>query len=332
LRDYKVAGQIGLEPTPEEYVSNLVEVFQEVWRVLRDDGVLFLNLGDSYATGAGKVGDCPGGGEQGERFKRHFGKPTPGSSPAMFDMTQPNRMPILGLKAKDLIGIPWRVAFALQADGWYLRSDIIWSKPNPMPESVTDRPTKSHEYIFLLTKSARYYWDQEAVKENATYTGSNAPDKIKSPYGQGLTRNASWKGSKFDGERDLLVHPNVGRKRGGNFSKRYADAQPAHGAMMMDRPEDNGKRNIRTVWTINTTPYKGSHFATFPPKLPETCILAASRPGDVVFDPFCGTGTVQMVARCFGRIGIGSDLAYQSLAAERIQGPLFAKVVNEEAL
>lgn len=154
LRDYGIEGQLGLERTPEEYVARMVEVFREVRRVLREDGTCWLNLGDSYATGGGAVGRAPGGGDQGERFIR-----------AGMINTQPNRMPIPGLKPKDLVGIPWRVAFALQADGWWLRSDIIWAKPNPMPESVTDRPTKSHEYLFLLAKGERYYYDAEAIKE-----------------------------------------------------------------------------------------------------------------------------------------------------------------------
>ncbi|MCK5604731.1 hypothetical protein KAR91_22770, partial [Candidatus Pacearchaeota archaeon] len=146
-------GSLGLEPTPELYIQHIVQVFREIWRVLRKDGTVWLNLGDSYATGAGKVGAAPGGGPRGEAFKKHFGPRTPGSLMAMNGVTQPNRMPIPGLKPKDLCGIPWRVALALQADGWWLRSDIIWSKKNCMPESCVDRPTRSHEYIFLLTKS-----------------------------------------------------------------------------------------------------------------------------------------------------------------------------------
>ena len=157
-------GQLGLEPTPELYVEHMVEVFREVKRVLRDDGTLWMNMGDSYATGAGKVGECPGGGEQGERWKAGRGTHTAENSgrprlAAMGPMTQPNRLPLPGLKPKDLVGIPWRLAFALQADGWWLRSDIIWAKPNPMPESVTDRPTKAHEYLFLLAKSGEaQFW------------------------------------------------------------------------------------------------------------------------------------------------------------------------------
>ncbi len=160
-------GCLGLEPTPELYVGHIVQVFREVRRVLKNDGTVWLNIGDSYATGAGSVGDCPGGGEQGARWRGDHPRDPKRNAAAipLGPTTQPNRMPIAGLKPKDLVGIPWRVAFALQADGWYLRSDIIWSKPNPMPESVTDRPTKAHEYVFLLSKNERYFFDQDAVRE-----------------------------------------------------------------------------------------------------------------------------------------------------------------------
>jgi len=168
LRDYGVDGQIGLEETPDAYVSRLVEVFREVRRVLKDDGTLWLNLGDSYATGAGKVGNCPGGGKQGEKWAGYRGGHDKDPKAAgVGPMTQPNRMPIAGLKPKDLVGIPWMVAFALRADGWYLRQDIIWHKPNPMPESVRDRCTKAHEYLFLLSKSPRYYFDHDEMLEEA---------------------------------------------------------------------------------------------------------------------------------------------------------------------
>lgn len=168
LRDYGVEGQAGLEKSPEEYVAKMVDIFPEVRRVLRDDGTLWLNLGDCYATGGGKVGKCPGGGEQGERWHGA--------------MTQPNRMPLPGLKAKDLVGIPWRVAFALQADGWWLRGDNIWHKPNPMPSSVRDRFTTAHEYVFLLAKSERYFFDMEAVKEPFADSRRGNPGSYKSKY------------------------------------------------------------------------------------------------------------------------------------------------------
>lgn len=175
LRDYGCAGQIGLEKTPQEYVAKMVEVFSEVRRVLRDDGTCWVNLGDCYATGAGRVGACPGGGERGAKWAGYRGdRDKDPKATGIGPMTQPNRMPLPGLKPKDLVGIPWRVAFALQADGWYLRSDIIWHKPSPMPESVTDRPTKSHEYIFMLSKSERYAYDAEAIKEPGTLQGYTA--------------------------------------------------------------------------------------------------------------------------------------------------------------
>ena len=207
LRDYGVPGQIGLEPTPEEYVEKIVEVFREVRRVLRDDGTLWLNLGDSYAN-------SNAGGNRRMSLKS-----------------------TKGLKPKDLVGIPWRVAFALQADGWYLRSDIIWHKPNAMPESVKDRPTKAHEYIFLLSKSPRYYYDADAILEDAsTYT----------PNTKGRQRN---RGGRNDGFTTPI----------GNVA-----------------PKAAGKRNRRTVWSVSTKPFKGAHFAVFPPDLIEPCILAGA--------------------------------------------------------
>lgn len=253
LRDYGVDGQLGLEQTPEEYVAEMVAVFGEVRRVLRADGTLWLNLGDSYATGGGAVGRAPGGGEQGERFLRqgHIN-------------TQPNRMPIPGLKPKDLAGIPWRVAFALQADGWYLRSDIIWHKPNPMPESVTDRPTKAHEHVFLLTKSARYFYDADAVREVATC--SPRPES-----------------SRNSGKATKLANT------GGNHHK--------GGALGFNRPE-NG-RNKRTVWTVNSKPYAGAHFATMPPKLVEPCIKAGTSEKGCC--AACGAPWVRVVERAADR-------------------------------
>ena len=227
LRDYGVAGQIGLEPTPEAFVASMVVVFREVWRVLRDDGVLWLNLGDSYNAHPGqrKATDLAG-----EKQRSNRGSPG-----------VPSRN-VEALKPKDLIGIPWRVALALQADGWYLRSDIIWSKPNPMPESVTDRPTKSHEYVFLLTKSERYFYDAEAVSEPATYAGktvSLGPKSLSRGQAVGMGVVASGNGSA-------------------------ASVVVADG------------RNLRSVWSIATQPYEGAHFATMPPALAERCVKAGS--------------------------------------------------------
>ncbi len=285
LRDYGHDGQIGIEATPDAYVAQLVAVFREVRRVLRDDGTVWLNLGDCYSTGAGSVGDCPGGGKQGESWKMRG------------VMTPPNRMKLPGLKPKDLVGIPWRVAFALQADGWYLRSDIIWSKPNPMPESVTDRPTKAHEYIFLLSKSARYYYDADAVAE----------------FGSGLQG---------------------GRQRDAAAKKfKYADAaykkrDVGNGHSGLERCEYTDKRNKRSVWNVATQPYADGHFATFPEELILPCILAGSRPGDLVLDPFAGSGTTGAVSVRHQRNFIGCELnpAYVELARKRIGAvaPLFA--------
>ena len=284
----------GLEPTPEMYVEHEVDVFREVRRVLRDDGTVWLNLGDCYATGAGKVGNRPGGGAQGDNWQGA--------------MTSPNRMPIDGLKPKDLVGIPWRVAFALQADGWYLRQDIIWHKPNPMPESMTDRCTKAHEYIFLLSKSARYYYDAEAIKELAGYpNGPNSPESIKSPHGQGFTRRSKNRAT-FRGDSVY-----TGNQAFDNSAKK---PQPTGSA-----DNESGLRNKRSVWTISTKPYSGVHFATFPPDLIEPCILAGSAPGDTVLDPFGGSGTVAGVSLEHGRKAVLCELSeeYAALVPERIQ-------------
>ena len=266
LRDYGIEGQFGLEQTPEEYVMRMKMVFREVKRVLRDDGTLWLNLGDSYA------GSLKGKGS------KSFTK-IQASNKGSF--TEPKEIP-QGLKPKDLVGISWRVAFALQADGWYLRNDIIWHKPNPMPESVKDRCTKSHEYIFLLTKNKKYYYDNEAVKEPAT-------------------GNAHSKGKKLDPPKG-----NEGRHK--DWDKLTPD--------LVDF------RNKRTVWTMTTRPYSGAHFATFPPELPEICIKAGSAEGDTILDPFVGSGTTCMVARDLGRQSVGIDLSFDYLvknAKERLQ-------------
>lgn len=320
LRDYGAEGQIGLEPSPDAYVAELVGVFVGVRRVLRDDGVCWLNLGDSYHNGD-KGGYCN------DRVKA-FDSLQAGNLGANF-AGQPNRMPQPGLKPKDLTGIPWRVAFALQADGWYLRSDIIWSKPNPMPESVTDRPTKAHEYVFLLTKSERYYYDAEAITE--PYAESTLRQADEGYDGQGLKDyEAAGVQNPSDAKRRIiesvrrrrqeqgLVEGSASERRYTGFNGRYK-ADPNLGA----------GRNKRSVWTINTQPYPEAHFATFPEKLVEPCILAGSRVGDLVLDPFCGSGTTGAVAIRHQRNFVGVELnpVYVELARKRIGSvaPLFAQ-------
>jgi DNA modification methylase len=271
LRDYGVEGQIGLEATPEAYVTRLVEVFREVRRVLRDDGTLWVNLGDSYARNGGTDRNISSTGKAGNSLR---------SLEMLPDRKQ--RAPI-GMKEKDLIGIPWRVAFALQADGWYLRQDIIWSKPNPMPESVTDRCTKAHEYIFLLSKSPRYYYDHEAVKEPAA---ESSLARLAQPT-----------------LKDQNGSARVPGKMNGNMKAVGGET-----------------RNRRSVWTVTTKPFKGAHFATFPPDLIEPCILAGSPVGGVVLDPFGGSGTTAGVAIKHGRSAIICELNpdYAAMVPDRV--------------
>jgi DNA modification methylase len=275
LRDYGHPGQIGLEKTPEEYIAAMVEVFRCVKDVLADDGTLWLNLGDSYASG-GMSG--PHGGLA-KAAERSDGKPRNRSGARAAYTDSITRKVPDGLKPKDLIGIPWMLAFALRADGWYLRQDIIWHKQNPMPESVRDRCTKAHEYIFLLSKSERYFFNIEAIKVPA-----------KQDWG---TRDRT--NGKYHNEGSGLA-PHSG------LDKSYETA------------------NRRSVWTVATRPYKGAHFATFPPALIEPCILAGSRPGDIVLDPFMGSGTTAAVSVQHGRHYLGCELnpAYGDLQRERI--------------
>lgn len=278
LRDYGVEGQIGLEQTPAEYIAKLVEVFREVRRVLRDDGTLWLNLGDSYASsakgsgGAGKSTLGPNGDLQNIDFQK--------MEPRRFDC---------GVPDKNLLGIPWRIAFALQDDGWYLRQDIIWSKPNPMPESVRDRCTKAHEYLFLLTKSPRYYFDADAIKEPATHAGRVV---------------------EYDGTQKNSV----------------AAADPRMRTRIAKTTTVGDKRNRRSVWTVATRPYKGAHFATFPPDLIEPCILAGCPNGGIVLDPFGGSGTTAGVALALGRRAILCELnpEYAALVGGRVAAILGA--------
>lgn len=246
LRDYGHDGQIGLEQTQKAYVEQIVEVFDAVWRVLANDGTVWLNLGDSYG------------------------------------------------QDKNLVGIPWRVAFALQDAGWYLRQDIIWHKPNPMPESVKDRCTKSHEYIFMLTKKPCYYFDNEAIKEPAVADVGDAQIRF-----------------------------------GGN---KYGDSDdPKHATKSGNAYEPSGTRNKRDVWTIASKPFRGAHFAVMPEALAEPCVLAGSKPGDLVLDPFAGSGTVGLVSLRNGRNFVGCELnpEYAQIAKERI-GPLLTEIVEGE--
>jgi DNA modification methylase len=274
LRNYGLDEQgLGLEPTPEAYCANMVEVFREVWRALKPTGTVWLNLGDSYSGGGGA-------------HKPEHANPGLSKSAERNGVPTSERDVISGLKPKDLVGIPWRVAFALQADGWYLRSDIIWSKPNPMPESVQDRPTSAHEYVFLLTKSPRYYYDADAIKEPASYAGAVI---------------------------------NLGEK---SFAKRQAlgaNVSPSGNGLSDTYVVPDG-RNKRSVWWITPQPYKEAHFATYPEKLVEPCILAGCPQDGVVLDPFAGSGTTLAVAQRLGRKSIGTDLSekYLKMASKRL--------------
>lgn len=322
----RVDKQIGLEATAAEFVAKMVEVFSQVKRVLRADGTCWLNLGDSYATGAGAVGNCPGGGKQGERWTGHDKSITAhqqertghcgvhAESPkhsfgAIGPKTQPNRMPQEGLKPKDLVGIPWRVAFALQADGWWLRSDIIWAKPAPMPESVTDRPTRSHEYIFLLAKSERYYYDSEAIKEPASL-GTHQRRRVPAGWHQG---NRLTEGLPPASQPDRKL-----AKRGSGIKNN--ESFDAAMAVMPDT------RNKRDVWTVNSDPFPEAHFATFPPALILPCVLAGCPEGGIVLDPFAGAATTLLVAQENGRNSIGIELNedYIEIGLRRLsQMPMF---------
>lgn len=268
LRDYGMPGQIGQEGSPRAFADALVAVFAEVRRVLRDDGTLWLNLGDSYNSGgSGGLGGSTISGGQGNQARSN---------------RSGHRRVLVDLKPKDLMGIPWRVAFALQDAGWWLRSDCIWSKPNPMPESVTDRPTRAHEYVFLLTKSERYFYDADAIREPT--------QSIERP--------------NHDGVRGILP-------------KSQIPGQSAQNGRAGNHPMG---RNARTVWTITPEPFDGAHFATMPPELARRCILAGSRRGDVVLDPFAGAGTTALVAVGNGRRALGCELnpEYARIALDRV--------------
>jgi len=292
LRDYGHDGQIGLESTPEAYVARMVEVFREVRRVLREDGTLWLNLGDSYAN-SGQTGLNDNSSGKSTLGPKRDGL---GSNNKAWTRSRPPQTIPNGLKPKDLVGIPWRVAFALQADGWWLRQDIIWHKPNPMPESVRDRCTKAHEYVFLLTKSERYFYDASAVSEAAVYAGKKVVLSDKS-----LSR---------------------GQAKG-------AGVTPS-GNALADTIVVKDRRNKRSVWTVATRSYAGAHFATMPTTLVEPCIKAGCPEGGTVLDPFAGSGTTLAVAAELGRSGIGCELnpeyielAEQRIAKSKAKMPLF---------
>lgn len=272
MRDYGMDGQIGLEETPELYIARLVEIFREVRRVLKKEGTLWLNLGDCY-NGSGKAGKNP------EYKKKHTSFGTT-SVPDTLGIP----VKIAGMKPKDLIGIPWMAAFALRADGWYLRSDIIWHKVSPMPESVRDRCTKSYEHIFLLSKSPKYHYDYKAISEKSIWA-----EKDKR-FTNGPTQSERMIGSQYQ------------CKRSGVFCK-------------------DGLRNKRDVWSVKPACFKGAHFATFPPALITDCIKAGCPAGGVVLDPFMGAGTIAVVARKLERDYIGFELNpdYVELANNRIR-------------
>jgi DNA modification methylase len=294
LRDYGVAGQIGLEPTPDEFVTTLVAVFREVRRLLRDDGTLWLNLGDSYAGNGAAYGEANST-LQGAKQSARMGA-----------QRQAKRAP--GFKSKDLIGVPWMVAFALRADGWYLRQDIIWAKPNPMPESVRDRCTKSHEYLFLLSKGARYYFDAEAIAEPLAESSVARLSQSTLARQVGSERVPG----KTNGPMKAVASPE-------NMT-RIAQSRTAYREQgMADAP--GATRNKRSVWNVATQPFKEAHFATFPPALVEPCILAGSRIGDVVLDPFMGGGTTGLVAARNMRRWIGCEInpEYAAMAERRIR-------------
>ena len=267
----RVDSQIGLEDEVNDYIEQLVDVFGEVHRILKDDGTVWLNLGDSYSGSTGKSG----GVSKIQSVKRQLDTGSIGS-------LRPAK--VAGLKRKDLIGVPWRAAFALQKYGWYLRQDIIWHKPNPMPEPTKDRCVKSHEYIFLLSKNPQYYFDADSIKEPSVTPNTGT----------------SWKQRKLDGEPMRHGLQGAAAVGAGNF-KTYE------------------KRNKRSVWTVPTKPYAGAHFATFPPELITPCIKAGSREGGIVLDPFMGSGTIAEYSKKLGRLYTGVELneEYHALINER---------------
>ncbi len=317
LRDYGLEasiwpdgwiGCLGLEPTPDLYVAHIVDVFREVRRVLRKDGTLWLNIGDCYARG-------DRGDRKGKEGKHHYNAES-----------RPTCKCVPELKRKNMVGIPWRVAFALQTDGWYLRCDIIWAKPNPMPESVKDRPTKSHEYLFLMSKSERYYYDARAIKETVTGNahargnGVNPKARWKTPAGWDTSTGNGGHGSIHRNGRN----PSLGDRSPQHLTARKVKQNESFSAAVCGLV---AYRNKRTIWNIATSPFSEAHFATFPPKLVEPCILAGCPRNGLVLDPFNGAGTTGLVATRLGRQYIGLEIKseYVEMAKRRIEGdaPLF---------
>ncbi len=300
LRDYGAAGQIGLENSPQEYINRLVCVFQEVRRVLKHDGTLWVVIADSYAGSGKGAAQYPDNAKKYKQGTNHgmVGAAATTKIPRAFD----------GIKAKDLMGIPWMLAFALRADGWYLRQDIIWQKPNPMPESVRDRCTKSHEYIFLLSKSPKYYFNAEAIAEpTAESTKKRLSQNIEAQAGSGRAygkTNGSMKACapRYGGQKYTATPDVFNRTKSG----RLYDLRQ--------------KRNKRDVWTVSTKGFKGAHFATYPDTLILPCILAGSREGGIVLDPFCGSGTTVQVAAQHNRNGIGIEInkEYEPIIKARV--------------
>lgn len=322
LRDYGVDGQIGLEETPAEFIARLVDVFREVRRVLRDDGTIWVNMGDSYAGSWGAHG----------RGDMGIGVAALSARQVMASARAKKKTGHIGWKPKDLMGMPWRLAFALQDDGWYLRQDIIWHKPNPMPESTRDRCTKAHEYIFLLSKSRRYHCDMEAIREPATYgatpTGVGFGHGFDATPKRRATAPTGWDTSTGEGGHGAFHKDGAERSRRDSFQRKGSKREQMipgqnKGTHRPDRAEsthDMHTRNKRSVWTIPTHGFKGAHFATFPPDLIRPCILAGAPRDGVVFDPFGGAGTTSLVSMQEGRRSILCELnpEYAELARARI--------------
>jgi DNA modification methylase len=348
LRDYGVEGQLGLERTPDEYIDNMVEVFREVRRALRADGTAWVNMGDSYAgsrSGPDVVSSSLNGSRSNQAESRRARSMC--DSRRRDDAQIPRSdVAIRGLKSKDLVGMPWLLAFALRAAGWWLRQDIIWHKPNPMPESVRDRCTKAHEYLFLLSKSERYYYDDEAIREPLSPNTSPRAAVVKPVSGWNMgegghdavawAQNKSPNGRKFAEDNSgtksnasfaaAMVEP--GRRKSGNKDRKPASARgvpidsngESNGAVAGSVPWEGYERNKRSVWTVTTEPFPEAHFATFPTRLVEPCILAGCPEGGTVLDPFGGAGTTGLVADRLNRNAILIELnpAYADMAERRI--------------